>query len=405
MSARAQELSHELREHMPVSRELAYFDHAAVAPLPDVSAKAIATYAQQISCRGDLPWLGWSNQVSELRTTAAAVVNAEVDEIALVASTTHGISLVAEGFPWKPGDNVVVPENEFPSNLLPWQNLQRLGVELRRMPVDPTGEIDVGRLSKLIDQQTRIVSLSWVGFVSGYRVDLKEIAELVHSRGALFFVDAIQGLGAFAVDVRRTEIDFLCADGHKWMLGPEGAGVLFVRRPHLELLQPLGVGWNSLRSGSFDPSSTELKPTAARYEGGSTNMPGMIGFGSSLGLLWELQQGHTHADDRLAGESALSEAVLNNVASIEDAMLRNNFMVFLPREQQHRSGIVGIGWAEAESGGESLYLDARKHCISRGVVLSVRGGRLRVSTHAYNNSEDIQRLTDALIEFRHQSTN
>ncbi len=372
---------------MPVACDYAYFDHAAVAPLTAPAAAAISAYAQQASQKGDIPWPSWAGKVHELRQLAAALVGASPDEIALVNNTTHGIGLVAEGFPWKSGDNVVVPENEFPSNLLPWAALARRGVELRRVAVEADGRIDLKRLQQAIDGRTRILSTSWVGFASGYRIDVGEVAELVHAKGALFMLDAIQGLGAFPLDVATCQIDFLCADGHKWLLGPEGAGLFYIRQQHLDLMQPLGIGWNSLAAGFFEPNSTELKSTAARYEGGSTNMPGMLGFGASLKVLTDLTG------------SQISAAILNNVQQLADLLRQADFKVEIPSDEQHRSGIVRIAWGDPIVP-ESVLVAARKYCVDAGVVLSVRGGRLRASTHAYNNDDDRRRLVGALQRFR-----
>lgn len=382
----------QLRMQMPVAKRLAYFDHAAVAPLPAPCAKAIACYAEQASEQGDVPWLSWSTKVESLRKTASEFLRANTDEVALVNNTTHGISLVAEGYPWHAGDNVVIPDNEFPSNSLPWGALSRRGVELRRVSVDTSGTLDLRLLSQAIDARTRIVSVSWVGFISGYRIDVEAVAELVHRRGALLMLDAIQGLGAFPIDVRKTQVDFLCADGHKWMLGPEGAGLLYVAKRHLDLLQPLGIGWNSLASNGFDPHAQTLKASASRYEGGSTNMPGMIGLGASLQLLAELHQSENEL-------SPVANQILTNVRLLAERLRSAAFTVQLPASPDHQSGILGITWGTSPVP-DSALIAARKHCLAAGVVLSVRGGRLRASTHAYNNVEDIERLVEALVEFR-----
>ncbi|MCA9133038.1 MAG: aminotransferase class V-fold PLP-dependent enzyme, partial [Planctomycetales bacterium] len=305
---------------------------------------------------------------------------------------------IAESFPWRLGDNVVVPDNEFPSNMLPWKSLERRGVELRRVAVAAGGELDLERIDQAIDGRTRILSLSWVGFASGYRVDVAAAVELAHRRGCLFLLDAIQGLGVFPLDVRQCPVDFLCADGHKWLLGPEGAGILFVQQQHLELLEPCGLGWNSLAAGGFDPHSTRLKSTAARYEGGSTNMPGMIGLGASLQLLNELHGSNPPAEQ--GGTTPLAAAVLDNVQQLQQRLQQAEFQVHLPPQVEHRSGILGISWEASQAPTESVYAAARQHCLRRGVVLSVRGGYLRASTHAYNNAQDMQRLVDALLEFR-----
>lgn len=381
-----------LRAAMPVVERWAYFDHAAVAPLPAATAAAISGYATQACQGGDVLWPQWSAGVSNCRMVAASLLESSPDEIALVNNTTQGIGLVAEGFPWHPGDNVVVPGNEFPSNWLPWRSLARRGVELRSLAVAESGEIDLDQLTRCIDQRTRMVSLSWVGFASGYRLDLARVVELVHSRGALLMVDAIQGLGAFPLSVRDLPIDFLAADGHKWMLGPEGAGILYIRRQHLNLLQPLGIGWNSVAQGSFDTQSTELKQTAGRYEGGSMNMPGLLGLNASLSLLNELQAHGTST-------APLMSCILENADRLSERLRQVGCEVLRSPQLEHQSGIVGVRWGSTLPTESSLRA-ARKVCLEAGVVTSVRGGRLRISTHAYNNDDDIGRLVDAIEHVR-----
>ena len=159
------------------------------------------------------------------------------------------------------------------------------------MPTDG-GRLDLDRLAAACDDRTRIVSVSWVAYASGWRHDLDRLAELVHRRGALLFLDAIQGLGVFPLDVRKTPVDFLAADGHKWLLGPEGAGIFFIRREHLDRLRPVGVGWNSVR-GAHDFSRIELlfKDTAARYEGGSQNVAGLSALGGQPGTAGPVRHG------------------------------------------------------------------------------------------------------------------
>ena len=224
-------------------------------------------------------------QIADLRRLSARMIAAEPEEIAFVENTTAGVNFVAEGFPWQPGDNIVTREDEFPANQYPWLHLADRGVETRRLPLDG-GRLDLDRLAEAIDHRTRIVSLSWVAFSNGWRHELDEIVKLVHDRGALFFLDAIQGLGVFPLDVKKTPVDFLAADGHKWLLGPEGAGVFYLRREHLKLLRPVGVGWNSVKNEhDFHKIAYDLKDTAERYEGGSQNVAGLLALRASLELL------------------------------------------------------------------------------------------------------------------------
>lgn len=379
-------MHNELRAEMPIVQRYAYFDHAAVAPLTDVASKRIRQFADTASQSGDVYWLDWAAGLKQLRSDAAKLIHADESEIALVPNTTQGINLVAEGFPWRPGDNIVVPDNEFPSNLVPWRNLKNRGVEIRYLRVDEQGNLSIEELRKQVNSRTRLVSVSWVGFVSGYRIDVPAFCDEVHRLGALFFLDAIQGLGAFPLNVRKTNVDFLAADGHKWLLGPEGAGLLYVKADHLNLLRPMMVGWGSLATSGFDPASLELKLSASRYEGGSTNMVGMLAFAASLSKLLEFG---ANQDD-----SPIALAILQNVAEISDKLRSRDFCVYLPASPAFRSGILTVDWPDAD------LQAARRFCLSRDVVLSVRANRLRISSHAYNNSEDIDRLVDALVEFR-----
>ncbi len=364
----------QLRGEMPIARNWAYFDHAAVAPLPEVTQKTMVAWAEEAATRGDTVWPKWRGQVEQLRDGLAKLIGADQDEIALVRNTTEGIGLVAEGYPWHSGDNVVTLDDEFPSNQFPWMNLARLGVETRRVsPKD--GRVDLEAVAAACDDKTRIVTISWVGFASGWRNDVDAVCELAHRQGALLFLDAIQGLGVFPLDVSRTPVDFLAADGHKWLLGPEGAGVLFVRREHLARLTPLGVGWNSVESsGDFSKIELNLKPTAARYEGGSYNMVGLLALGASVELLSRY------------GTEKISRRVIEITDRFCERIEQVGAVVHSNRGQGRSSGIVAFETPGRNHG------KLREQGLEQGIVLSVRGELLRASLHAYNNEEDIERL-------------
>ncbi len=376
----------ELRRQMPVAERWAYFDHAAVAPISRPAHEAIARWSRQALEQGHAASGESAAALERVRATAARILGADPAEIALVPNTSAGINLVAEGFPWQAGDNVVTLAGEFPSNLYPWMNLAARGVEVRR--VDPGGvELDLGRIADACDARTRIVAASWVGYATGFRVDVDALAEAAHRRGALLFLDAIQGLGVFPLDVRRTPVDFLAADGHKWLLGPEGAGLLYLRREHLDRLRPLNLGWNSVvRTGDSYPSELALLPTAARYEGGSLNMPGFLGLGASLEMLAGFGLS--------ARESPLAGRVLELAAAVVPRLEQAGAVVAGSRADGKRSGIVSF-----DLPGRDLAA-ARRRCLEAGVVLSLREGRLRVSPHAYNDEGDVERLLEALAPLR-----
>lgn len=367
-----------MRAQMPVAEKWAYFDHAAVAPLPAPSAAAIMRFADQSQREGDTVWLDWNREVERARSLAARLLRAELAEVALTHSTTEGISLVAEGYPWQAGDNVVTLANEFPSNQYPWMNLASRGVEARRVSVDD-GRVDLKRIEEACDARTRIIAVSWVGYLSGYRLDLDALVDMAHRRGALVFLDAIQGLGVFPLDVKATPIDFLAADTHKWMLGPEGAGLFYLRAEHLDLLRPVGVGWHSVvHSSDYSRIELELRPTAARYEGGSQNMVGFIGAAESLQLLVDL------------GAAAISQRVLEIADFACERLKVIGANIYSPHEGAHRSGIVSFELPGRDAAA------VRQHCLRSGVALAARSGKLRISPHAYVNQDDVDRLIEVL---------
>ena len=229
-----------------------------------------------------------------------------------------------------------------------------------------------------MDGRTRLVTLSFVEYATGFRNDLDAVGNLCRERGALFFVDAIQGLGVFPLDVRHTPVDFLASDGHKWLLGPEGAGILYVRRELVERLRPTEVGWHSLLNDhDFSQADLDLKPHAGRWEGGSLNVAGIVALGASLGLLLD------------AGIAAVSARVLELTDYLCERVRASGLDVYSSRRPGEASGIVSLtGIADPAA--------AVRRCRSAGVIVNHRAGRVRVSPHAYNTFEEIDRLINVL---------
>lgn len=369
-----------LRAAMPVARKWAYFDHAAVAPISQPAADAMGRWLREASEEGDTVWPQWSAKVQETRQLAARLVGADADEIALTTSTTAGINFVAEGLDWRAGDNVVTLADEFPSNLYPWMHLADLGVETRRVATTD-GVVDYDELARQCDGRTRVIAVSWVGYSNGCRRDLDVVSAIARRNGSLFLVDAIQGLGVFPLDVRRSGIDFLAADGHKWMLGPEGAAIAYLRRERLPLLRPTGVGWHSVeQAADYTRIELRLKRGAERYEGGSQNMAGQLGLGASLELLLSL------------GVENVAAAILEFTDRLCEELARIGARVFSPRDGEERSGIVSFVMPGKDP------QEVRKSCLARGVAFGCRAGRLRVSAHAYNDEADFRKLLETLTE-------
>jgi selenocysteine lyase/cysteine desulfurase len=367
----------DLRNEMPITRRWAYFDHAAVAPLTGPAQKALAEWAADLAENGDVHEPLWLKRIEDVRRLAGRLLNADPLDVAFVKNTSEGIGIVAEGLPWQSGDNVVTAAEEYPANLYPWMNLAGRGVECRMVP-SRAGRIEIDDILAAIDGRTRLVSLSFVEFASGFRNDLDAIGGLCRERGVLFFVDAIQGLGVLPLDVSRTPLDFLAADGHKWLLGPEGAGLFYIRRELVERLHPVGVGWNSV-VGAWDFSRIDfrLKPHAGRWESGTLNVGGIMALGASMNLLLNL------GIDEIAGR------VLELTDYLCEKANRSGLQVFSSRRPADRSGIVSLivpGDARA----------AVRRCEDHGIVVRHRGGGVRVSPHAYNTSEELDRLIELL---------
>ena len=367
------------RAHFPVTRRWAFLDHAAVAPLPDVAVVALTEYAEDLAANGIATVGRWVGRVREVRDLAARLINApSPDDVCFVPNTSFGIGIAAEGFPWQPGDNLVTAAEEYPSNQYPWMNLRDRGVEVRAVP-SRGNRVAVDDVRAAMDGRTRLLTLSSVEFGSGFRNDLAALGDLCRSRDVFFFVDAIQSLGVIPLDVQQLPIDALAADGHKWLLGPEGAGIAYVRREWAERMRAVMVGWNSVVNAlDFNTIDFRLKPTAGRWEGGSYNVPGITAFGASLRLLLD------------AGIDAVRDRVLAVTDHLCDRAPAAGLEVFSSRAAGDKSGIVSL----VKPGHDPVALV--KRCRAAGVIVNARHHRLRASPHAYNTEAEIDQFLDAV---------
>jgi selenocysteine lyase/cysteine desulfurase len=371
-----------LRSEFPVTRHWAFLDHAAVAPLTGRAQQALLEWAADMAENGDVHEKRWVQRVEEVRQLAARLLHADPLDVAFIKNTSEGVGIVAEGLPWQPGDNMITAAEEYPANIYPWMNLASRGVEVRLVPSND-GRIALDDIRARMDGRTRLVSLSFVEFASGFRNDLDAVGSLCRERGILFFVDAIQGLGVLPLDVQRTPVDFLAADGHKWLLGPEGAGIFWIRRALVERLRPVGIGWNSVVGArDFSRIDFTLKPHAGRWESGSLNVAGITALGASLELLLGL------------GIDAVARRVLELTDYLCEQSRRAGLTVYSSRRPEDRSGIVSL----IVPGGEPRQLVRR--CRDAGVVINQRAGRVRVSPHCYNTAEEIDRLISLLGQGR-----
>jgi len=362
------------RDEFPVTRELIYLNHAAVAPLSRRVADAMKHWAEDVCQFGSLHYDRWMDSYDGLRHAAAKLINASAGEIAIVKNTSEGIGMVAQGLDWKPGDRVVAFEEEFPANYYPWARLEKRGVQLTWLSIyDPIDKI-AAAVSK-----ARLLAVSFVNYLSGYRMNLEALGAVCRQSGCFFFVDAIQGLGAFPLDVEACHIDGLAADGHKWMLGPEGNGVLYVRRKWLEAIEPVEFGYtNTARYSDYGLRDMTLRPDAARYECGTLNTAGCFGLRAALELLLEV------------GVETIATAVAALVDQLAAGLRRQGYQLMRERTAGTGSGILSFRHPSLDC--RSVVSELKRNRI----LAAPRQGWVRMSPHFYLNAGDMQQVLEAL---------
>jgi selenocysteine lyase/cysteine desulfurase len=343
--------------------------------------EAVARFAQANGTRGAADYPEWLRTEARLRGHLAKLINARSPgDIALTKSTSEGLSIIAAGLDWRPGDNVVGIAQEFPSNRIVWESLADQGVEYRRLDLGAAGEPELG-INALCDERTRLIAVSSVQYARGLRLDLVRLAACARSRGILLCVDGIQGLGAVPFDLERHPADFVVADGHKWMLGPEGLALLYVRpeiRPRLRLFQ---YGWHMVaHPGDFERKDWSPSPTATRFECGSPNMLGIYGLEASLSLLLEIGIPTVHA--------AIEERVERLVEMVD----RYGFELLTPRDPARRAGILTFRVPGVDQ--QALH----QALMQRGVICAQRGGGIRYSPHFYTQETVLERAVAIAAE-------
>lgn len=360
-----------LRELFPVTRNVVYFNHAAVGPLSVRACEAMERHARDQRDFGAMHWRDWYAEYVHLREAAARLIGAQPGEIAILKNTSEGISFIAEGLRWRAGDNVITTGLEFPSNWTPWKRLERRGVECRVAPLPTVADIE-----PLIDGRTRLITVSSVAFHNGFAADLDAIGALCANRNVLFCVDAIQSVGALPMNVRRSNIAFLAADGHKWLCGPEGAALFYVAAEHREELDVVESGWTNIdRKGKFIGCGIELLPDARRFEAGSLNTNGIYGLRAAIDLLLEI------------GVEAIEAEVLRLSSTLRNRLREIGFQA-----EETRSGIVGATPPNVEMSIVRLHrlLDEER------IITAPREGLLRFSPHVYNDDGEIDRVIEVL---------
>lgn len=354
----------------PVKERLVYLNHAAVAPLCRPAAEAMKRLADDACLYGSLHYSDWLAAYDAFRVAAAKLINASPGEIAMVKNTSEGIAIIAAGLNWQKGDRIVAFREEFPANYYPWLRLESRGVQITWLSIySPVEEI------ARVLPGAKLLAISYVNYLSGYRVDLEEIGKLCRQHNCFFLVDAIQGMGALPIDVETCRIDALSADGHKWMLGPEGHGILYVRRSRLDEIEPVEFGWTNTASyADYSSRDMTLRQDAGRYECGTLNTVGCFGQKAALEFLLEV------------GIENIAAAVLDLADQVDRGVRSRGYEVMVARTGDTGSGIVTFRHPDVDA--RQIVAELRHH----GIAAAPRQGWVRTSPHFYISPEDIDSM-------------
>jgi len=372
----------ELRRHeFPVARDKIFLGHAGVCPLPHCVAAAVSECAAQGTLGDQEAFM--LHRLGDARKLAAQLLNCQREEIALVGPTSLGLSLVASGLSFRKGDNILIYHDDYPSNVYPWMALAAKGVQVRLINTRGLGVIRPVDVMGQVDENTRLVALASCHFISGYRLEHQAIGKYLRGRGILFCLDAIQTLGAFPTTVEH--VDFLAADAHKWLLGPCGAGVLYVRRELQEKLNPPIYGWHNVKNPNFvAQDKIEFRNDATKYEAGTHNLLGIVGLIASLELVQEI------------GVENIAAELLRKRALLVPALQAKGFTVLnADAKPENASGIVTF----FQPGKDPSPL--HRKLADAGIIASLRSDRngqnyIRLSPHFYNTDAELQRVLELL---------
>lgn len=373
------------REQFAVTENFAYLNHAAVGVLPRKTQQALEEFLRAHGSAGVLGVFPYERLMERYRATIAHFIGARPGEIAMLRSTSDGANIIAGGFPWKRGDEIIMPDNEFGANAYPWLRLRAHGVNLRLIP-SARERLTPDVLRKYISKNTKIVTVSWVSFEDGYRHDLRGLAEVAHSVGALFCVDAIQGLGAFPVDVTASGVDMLYAGGAKWLLALQGVSFLYVRTELIDDLALAFPGWRSVADiWNFLDYDQPLGSDATRYEAGTPNFIGTLSLAESIALI------------EASGTSAIAKHVLELTDRLVDRLSAMQADIASVRGPATSSGIVTFNIPETDP------IALGKTLQQNGFVTTYRKNGIRVAPHGYNTMAEIDGLLETIAAFREEA--
>jgi selenocysteine lyase/cysteine desulfurase len=345
-----------------------------VAPLSRRAAAAMKHLADDALEFGSLHYDEWLETYEDVRRASARLIHARPGEIAIVKNTSEGISFVATGLDWRNKPKMVAFREEFPANFFPWRKLEESGVQVEWLSIgDPLDRIEQAA------RGARLLSISFVQYLSGYRAPLEAIGEICRASNCIFVVDAIQGLGAFPLDVQKCHIDALAADGHKWLLGPEGCGILYISENLQDSINPVEFGWtNVAKFNDYASRDMTLRPDAGRYECGTLNTIGCYGLKAAIEFLLEV------------GVGEIAPVVQNLGDRIAAGVQAKGYEVLGCRTLAAGAGIVSFRKQGVDSS------EVVRHLRSKGIITAPRQGWVRASPHFYISPEDIDRMLGEL---------
>lgn len=368
-----------LADQFPIEPGLCYLNHAAVSPWPLCASEALQAFASENTTHGAQHYPHWLKVEQALREKLCTLINApHTREIALAKNTSEALSIIAYGLHWQPGDEVLISNEEFPSNRIVWESLSQFGVKL--VVADITDRPTHEALLEHITDNTRLVSVSTVQYASGKRTDWQQLTRACHERDVLVCLDAIQSLGAIPFNQHTTDADFIVADGHKWMMGAEGLALLYIKERHIPVLKLQQYGWHMVKQrGNYDLKEWEPADDATRFECGSPNMLGVQVLNASLGLL--LDTGMEHVAARIREKT---DRLITNATQLPDTQCLSPF------EWEQRAGIVTL-----KPEGVQL-ASLHRALMEKGVICAQRGGGIRLSPHFYTPDDCLDRAMEIL---------
>ena len=368
-----------MRDQFPIAERRCYLNNASIGPLSTPVLSAIQTFLYDVRDHGRNNYPHWCRYADEkIKRRLGELIGAAAGEIAFVKNTTEGLVTVANGIDWRSGDNVVLPDIEYPSNVYCWMRLAKLGVSINWARSE-RGRVSVDALAEAIDSRTRLVSLSAVQFSNGYRHDLELTSELCRNSGVLLNLDAIQWVGALEMDVRRYHVDFMSVGGHKWLLGPIGTGIFYCNRQSLRLLDPPNVGYHSVdKHEAHMDYELVYRPNAGRFEEALVNFPGIWGLDAAATILLGL------------GTKTVERHILALVEYAAETLRPLGWEIVSPFAPEERSGLLSFRKEGVDIEAAAVRL------ASAGIDVAVRDGALRISPSYYNTVEDIDRLVREL---------